>query len=173
MPFWFYSNGEFIQAGISCGCPGLCALIKNVQTLLLMAGAVSQRGLQSPSISGPFPFHLSCSCTCCRDHPLLPRVSISIPSQSTGGCPGWAGALTLRLSSLMPSERPRRDFPRSSAKISGCLCAFITLLCAHPGGCWCIEEGLAGAGLWLTPRQRAAGLWDPGRKEVKLQPQLR
>lgn len=116
--FWLYSNGEFIQAGISYGCPALSALIKTTQTLLLMAGAVSRRGLQSLSISGPFPLHLSCSCACCCDHPLLPCVHpITIPSQPTSGCPGWAGALTLCLSSLMPGRTAGAKRHRSPAQV--------------------------------------------------------
>lgn len=118
LPFWLYSNGEFIQAGICYGCPACSALIKNTQTLLLMAGAVSWRGLQSLSISGSFPFHLSCSCACCHDHPLLPCVHpISIPSPPTGGCPGWAGALTLCLTSLVPGGTAGAKRHRSPAQV--------------------------------------------------------
>lgn len=32
MPFWLYSNGEFIQAGISYWCPAIFALLKKTQT---------------------------------------------------------------------------------------------------------------------------------------------
>lgn len=74
LPFWLYSNGESLQAGIIYGHPALSAPIKTTKTLLLISGAVSWRGLQSLSISGPFPFHLPCSCACCYDHPLLPCV---------------------------------------------------------------------------------------------------
>lgn len=80
LPVWLYSNGEFIQAGTSYVYPALSALTKITQTLLLMAGAVPQRGLQSLSISGPFPFHLYCPRACCCDHPLY--FPVSIPAAS-------------------------------------------------------------------------------------------
>lgn len=50
LPFLLYSNRGFIQTGMSCGCPALCALLKNTQTLVLLTGAASWRGFQSLSI---------------------------------------------------------------------------------------------------------------------------
>jgi len=117
-PFWLYSKGEFIQAGISYRCPALSAFIKITQTLVLMAGVVSWRGLQFLSISDLSLLHLYSSCTCCCDHPLFPCAHpISIPSRPTGGCPGWAEALILHPSSLMPGEMAGAERHRSPAQI--------------------------------------------------------